>query len=234
MRSADLVGVVSKRILDRAKEYNPKNITYIPNSPDFDSYAKYRVPVNQRNAKMLVLTCAGIIQRYSVLETVRILAEVLKVIPDVKLTIIGSTELDKGYYSKLLSEIETLELQNSIVFTGYVSRDANCEIIAQSYIGIALYDPVDSYSKYADPLKIREYAALGIPCISDLVTSASEEMAENKAGYAVTDQKEAVTKIVTLLQDSETYIKFSENALKWAMTLDKQKILKKLVDTYLA
>lgn len=234
MRNADLVGAVSKRILDRAKEYNPKNITYIPNSPDFESYAKYRVPVNERNEKMLVLTCAGIIQRYNVLETIRILSEVLKITPGIKLTIVGSTELDKEYYSKVVSEIEKLELQDSVVFTGYVSREANCEIIARSYIGIALYDPVDSYSRYADPLKIREYAALGIPCISDLVTSASEEMAENEAGYAVSDYKEAVDKIVKLFQDSETYIKFSENALKWAISLDKQKILKKLVDTYLA
>ncbi|NMB69646.1 glycosyltransferase [candidate division WWE3 bacterium] len=234
MRNADLVGAVSKRILDQAREYNPKNITYIPNSPDFESYANYRVAVTDRNKKMLVLTCAGIIQRYNVLETIRILAEVLKSISGVKLTIIGSTDLDKDYYSKVLSEIVKLELQDSVIFTGYVSREANCEIIARSYIGIALYDPVDSYSKYADPLKIREYAALGIPCVSDLVTSASEEMAENKAGYAVSDYKDAVVKIVTLLQDNETYIKFSENALKWAMALDKQRILKKLIDTYLA
>jgi glycosyltransferase involved in cell wall biosynthesis len=232
VEKADLVGAVSKRIYDELKKYKYKNLIYIPNSPSFNKYEKYRLPIDNRNKAMLVLTCLGISHRYKIVETLTLFNQLWLKHQHLKLTIIGSPDIDKDYNQKVMALLYTLPCKTHVIFTGYVSREENCAIIGASYIGLSFYDEVDSYSRYADSLKIREYAAIGIPCISDLVTSTAEEMQTHGAGIAVAAIADAQSAIEKIFADPLFYEDLSKKALSWAAELDKDKILNEIQNKY--
>jgi glycosyltransferase involved in cell wall biosynthesis len=229
VKNADLVGCVSMKIYNKLLDIDHKKLFYIPNSPEYQSYEKYRLSIENRNKHQIVLTCLGIAKRYKIEETLLLFEELYKLNTQLELLIIGSIDIDKKYYHDVMNLLEKMSCKTNVKFTGYITREENCKLIGESYIGICFYDETDSFSRYADSLKIREYAAMGIPCVADLVTSTAEEMQNNSAGLAVTTIPEAKEKILQLFADTALYTNMSQHALKWAEDMDKEKILKQLI-----
>lgn len=229
MKRANLVGVVTKRALDRLSHFKIKNMLYIPNSPSFEASSQYYVEPAKRE-KSLVITCAEISDKYKILEICKLFCSLNEKYPDLKLNLVGYYDNESDYVTKIKSYLKQNLLTDKVVFYGYNERSKNLNIIGKSYLGLAFYDDKQySHVIFGDSLKMREYAVLGLPIVADASTSTAYEMSDEKAGYMVLDFIEAEEKISTLLNDSNLYNELSLNSLEWAKKVDKSKILTKFL-----
>ena len=225
MKRADLVGVVTKRALDRLSYFKIKNMLYIPNSPSFDACRSYYVEPGNRE-KSLVITCAEISDKYKVLEVCNLFCSLNEKYPELRLNLIGYYDDESDYVTKIKSYLKQNKLTEKVVFHGYNERGKNLSIIGKSYLGLAFYDDKQySHVIFGDSLKMREYAVLGLPIVADASTSTAYEMSEEQAGFMVLDSNEAEERISSLLDDFNLYNELSQNSLEWAKKVDKAKIL---------
>jgi len=232
IKMADVVGVVTLQAKDRLKKYNPKKIIFVPNSPDYESIGIYRKPADVRTPLSVVITCAEVDPKFKIIEIVKLIENLRTDLPEIILRILGYLNPESGYCLTVEKYITKKKLGKNIIFYSQVPRETNFEIISRSYVGLAFYDNTISHVKYGDSLKIREYAALGLPCISDKNTLTALEMEENGAGVTVTSMKQACENLKQLLTDPVLYSNTSESALAWAKKMDKRLIMDKISETY--
>ena len=83
---------------------------------------------------------------------------------------------------------------------------------------------------YADSLKIREYAAAGLPTVCDNIYSTSDEIKQYNTGFVYNDYREMADVVLRLIKDESLYRRLSQNALAWAKKMDKINWLKKIYD----
>ena len=80
-------------------------------------------------------------------------------------------------------------------------------------------------------MKIREYAACGLPIVCDPSTGTAEEAAETGAAILVKDKTSLADALNRLMSDDVLYGRMSEAALVWAKANDKRLYLENLMDT---
>jgi len=230
-RNADLVGVVTPKAEERIKSIKVHNIICIPNSPDFDYCTRFRKDIRQRASNTMVVTCSEVSYKYKIYELVELLSVLKRDFKNSTLKVVGYFDPSDSYCQSLLQLVEGKNLGDSVVFCGHVDRDLNMDIIGSAYIGLAFYDNSFSHIGYGDSLKIREYAALGLPTVSDKTTPTSDELEKEKAGFTVDSFGEAYEKISLLISDPKLYADCSRNALGWAKKVDKRVVVKNLLKT---
>jgi glycosyltransferase involved in cell wall biosynthesis len=231
IRNADLVGCVSSASLGLVKGLGAKDAMFVPNSRDFEADTQYRVPISARERFSLITTPAFVGERYRIYDLVEVIASLKKKFPKIKLRVVGGLELEEEYVNKIKSLIDAEDLGENVEFVGFVSKEECTRLSAMSWLGVALFDKESSFRKYADSLKIREYASLGVPTITDTnVASNTKDVRKYKVGV-VTKSPESIQKAITNLFEDETgYKKISENALNWAKKFDKRKIVENLFE----
>jgi glycosyltransferase involved in cell wall biosynthesis len=142
------------------------------------------------------------------------------------LKILGETGINKRYFEKLKARIAENGLEENVRFLGYLPKERNLAEIASSTIGIALYsEDTHYYMYYADPLKIREYAACGLPLIADATTAASLEAKEHDFGFITVGHDDLAGAVKRLWSEDGLYERYSANALNWSRKFDKKTIL---------
>jgi glycosyltransferase involved in cell wall biosynthesis len=234
LRMADVVGVVTPKAKERLQKYNVKEFVYIPNSPDFNLFGKYRMDPEKRAQNSLVLTCCEISPKFKVFELLELTSRLREVFPDITINLIGYYDVEGEYFHKLSSYIKDNNLENNVVFHGSVSRELNYEIIGECMIGLAFYDADEnSHVRYGDSLKIREYSALGLVTVSDKATSTALEMTQAQAGYSLDSINEAEDVIMYLFRDFDAYKIISSSAIDWAKRMDKTRIMDDFAKRYL-
>ena len=120
-----------------------------------------------------------------------------------------------------------------MVYQGFLQPNQNHPLLIRlSGMGLIIYkEGVESFNYYRDSLKMREYAACGLPIISDKSTGTSEEAEKYGACLRIENSAEEIAKAIRfLLENDQAYRKFSQNALKWARAFDKRLLLKKIID----
>lgn len=232
LKNADLVGIVTRQAAQRLTGYGVKRTIYIPNSLDFHSLDGIRKPINNRDRNSLVITCSDVSHKYLIMELVQLTGKLKEIYPAIKLNVVGKFDPKDSYCKELLSYTEDHNLQENIIFHGQVTRELNYQIIAQSYIGLAFYDGLHSHVIYGDAIKIREYAAFGLPSVADTHTYTAVEMNEVGAGYTVANVEAAFEKVRNLIDIEQDYKLRSEAALKWSKKYDKRKLLENLYTQY--
>jgi len=142
--------------------------------------------------------------------------------PKILLNIVGNVEKkEQGVYPSLKTNIK---------LHGLVTYEKNIEIISKSYIGIGWYENRFSFEKYNDSLKLREYAALGLPSVCNDKTSTAIEMENEGAGIIGNNVAEIANAISALISNNKEYTIMRQNALRWAKKNDKSKLLKNLIE----
>jgi glycosyltransferase involved in cell wall biosynthesis len=103
--------------------------------------------------------------------------------PDAHMLIVG----DGPYRLALDSLVRELDLGEAVEFTGYVDdHGAVEELIARSAVGLAPYDPsIASFTAFADPGKIKNYLAAGVPVVTTSVVHSAAELQRIGAGVVV-------------------------------------------------
>jgi len=225
INNADMVTYVSKIMGEKIKNISKKGLDlkrilyYLPNSPEYEKMP--RVDAKKKDKHTLVYSKSFIPN--SELKMLQNIIKNLKIkYPKILLNIVGNVEKkEQGVYPSLKTNIK---------LHGLVTYEKNIEIISKSYIGIGWYENRFSFEKYNDSLKLREYAALGLPSVCNDKTSTAIEMENEGAGIIGNNVAEIANAISALISNNKEYTIMRQNALRWAKKNDKSKLLKNLIE----
>jgi len=140
--------------------------------------------------------------------------DILSKISDTRLLIIGSGEME----ASLKELVRRKKLDKSIEFTGYLeNHDEVIDKLSKCAIAIAPYrDSKDTYTRYADPGKIKAYLAAGLPVVVTNVPKIAEVIDKAGCGIAIQDKKETlVDSIYKLLSDEDLLRKYRLNTVNF-------------------
>lgn len=223
LKKADIVTVVSQRMRDHTTivlGYNQSNIFLLPNSPYFTEVPK--IELKKKMTNQLVILSGIFENQVNMNNLLLFLKLVKKKYPDIILNIIGHVE------NNSINIINKKGFKNNLVFYGNLEYGKAIQKMAQSYIGITLYKKSNSYMYYGDSLKIREYAAAGLPIVCDNIYGTAEEVKKYDAGFVYHTTQEMVSAVDQLITNKKLYKTKSEHALSWAKEMDKGKLLNDL------
>ena len=197
-----------------AKGLERKKSVIVPNGVFLD-----RIPKLTKNKIEKNLMFVGHLSKtHGVQELLEVFIDVQKKFPKVKLKIIGTGP----YESKLRINISNnKKLKKTVLFLGRKSNEETLQVLAkENAIGIAPYTSSESWVKYCDPLKIKEYLACGLPVITTRLPEISKEIEKSKAGFAVNSKKNFRKAIISLIRSELLFESFKKNALKLAKKYD--------------
>jgi glycosyltransferase involved in cell wall biosynthesis len=141
----------------------------------------------------------------------------VKKIPDLQLAIVGDGEL----LEPLKVKAQTLKLDEHVTFTGFVADNQSMRrYLLEANLAVALYeDSPDTYTRYSDPGKPKEYLAAGLPVLISDVPAIAREIDAAGAGLVVDDSAAALaTAMVALLKDPKKLAVVRAAALRLAAT----------------
>lgn len=132
-------------------------------------------------------------------------------IPDARLLVIG----DGPFRPDLERRAAELGLADAVELTGYLESHEEVERrLAESGLGVAVYNPrTASFTYYADPGKIKNYLAAGLPVVATDVPHSARELADRGAGVIVDYEAGAVAAgILEILEDAARHERFRAEA----------------------
>ena len=154
---------------------------------------------------------------------------IVKKIPSFHLVILGGGE----YEEPLKKKAKELHVEKYIEFKGWVKeREKIDTTLGESAAAIAVYVPekekIHNFSYYADPIKIKEYLASGLPVILTDVPYNAREIEKRKCGIVVDYQKEKIADaVIKLLNNEEKLKEYRTNAIEYAKEFDWDVIFSK-------
>lgn len=156
---------------------------------------------------------------YGVDLIIRALPSIIKKISNIKLEIVGGGEqLDE--LKKLINE---LSIKENVKFYGWKEKKEAERIIADGALGLAPFNTliIDEKVKNADPAKIKDYLALGIPVIMTNASLNAKSIDKTKCGIVINYNEESLTKaVVKLLTNENMRKKYRENAIEYVKQFD--------------
>jgi len=227
-RFYDVIGVVSQKtkekfILDGCPE---SKLIYVPNSQNF-----VKKNLSKKESYSLLSMGGTVSEKYRYMDIIEIIRELKRWYPNVKLYIAGGIEQDRVYVNKLKAKIRNFHLSKNVKFCGFLNREDLEKILNRSMIGLSFYSrSVEYYMKYADPLKIREYALYGIPTVSDGRTSIENELVGEGVGVTVKNKQQSVLVIRRLFDDNLLYKQYQRKCIEWSKRNDKKIIFTNLTN----
>lgn len=132
---------------------------------------------------------------------------ILKKVPDLKLTIIGGGEFE----NELMKQVKRLKLENCVDFLGWIdNRERISTEMQKSDMGIACYKPeknkLTNFTYYADPTKIKDYLSYGLPVLTTNVPYNAYEIHSAGCGFIVEYRKEDIEKAIIDFYKKESLI----------------------------
>jgi len=227
LKKADIVTVVSHKMAKKARQLmNGKadNLFILPNSPEFQTIPK--TPIEKRKINHFAMSIGIFENQVDINNLIDGLKLLKNSSPDFVLEIIG--HVDKKHIDIFYQN----NLKKNVIFHGILPYAEAVEKMSRNYIGLTCYSSKYSYVHYADSLKIREYAAAGLPVVCDNIYDTAQEVKKNKAGLVYNNSREMANCLIKLISDKNLYGQMSANALDWAKTMDKTKLLTKLYQKY--
>ncbi|MCL5985050.1 MAG: glycosyltransferase [Actinobacteria bacterium] len=210
-RHSDFVWNISRRIvsLREKQEVSPRRNVFVPVGVDFTAVPS--VSSNSIDRKRIVFL--GALERTKGIELViDAWNEILERVPDAKLVVIGKTPTGAGIkpYEEALSRLKNVELKGVLPHSEVLKTLPTCGV------GLAPYSAdEDSITKFADPSRVKDYLACGLPVVITPVPEISQEIADGKAGIVIEyDTSQLVDAVQTILKDLGIYQRYSVNARK--------------------
>jgi glycosyltransferase involved in cell wall biosynthesis len=167
-----------------------------------------------------------LLEKQGVQLVLRALPSIREAVPDARLLVVG----DGPYRETLVRLTQDLGVDDAVEFAGYVEQHEEVErLIAGAAVGLAMYDPaIRSFTQFADPGKVKNYLAAGVPvATTDFVHSATE-LAEERAAIVVPyDVRSLATALVSLLADHQRQEQMRAAARRvgersdWSVVLDR-------------
>ena len=203
-----------KRMGMRGKKYARQYI--VPIGIWFDEIK--RVPLNR--IKMTKIVYVGHLAPYMGVDlAVRSIPLIKKSIPNIKLEIIGGGE----QVEELKQLVNELSLHTHVRFHGWKDKKQAEKIITGCALGLAPFNTliIDEKIKNADPAKIKDYLAQGLPVIMTNASVNARAIEKAKCGIIVSyTQKSLSNAIIQLLTNERLLREYKENALQYIKQFD--------------
>lgn len=149
---------------------------------------------------------------------------VLENLPYCKLTIVGKGPALKS----LIQKAKSLQLNNKIHFTGYVSEDKLHNILCSSDLFVTA-SPIETQG-----LVILEAMAVGLPVIGPNSLAIPEAIKHGKNGFVFQNHNvsQFAEQILSILENQNLKKTFGENSRKYVSKYDLKLVVKKLEEIY--
>ncbi len=225
--NAQSVWSISKRIVAYRKRHGlakKKNIL-VPNAPFFHDIKRAHHDMIRRH-DLVVVSALEPGVAFEML--IQVVGELKKVIPDIRLILIGSGSKEKALKKSVIDQ----GLGKHIIFKGSLSHTEMFRVTTKCGIGIAFYDVADPnhFRYFSDPMKVRDYLASGLPVIVSGNSAIGEELVTHNAGCVVAiNEGELRRTIKHMLLNKKAYETMRKNAINLAEATDAEKTLSKLL-----
>jgi glycosyltransferase involved in cell wall biosynthesis len=159
---------------------------------------------------------------------VDLLLEALALLDGVKADVIGTGPLEHD----LRSRAAALGLRDTVRFHGFVQDHREVErLLAEAALGIGPYrEEADSFTRYADPGKLKAYLAAGLPVVLTRVPPNAEELAQEAGAELADGSHEALAEaIASGLADAERWCERRCAALEYVKRFDWEVLLSRLL-----
>ena len=157
---------------------------------------------------------------------IRAMPSVVRSHPDAVLEIVGGGP-QAGELHKLADD---LGIGRSVVFHGRLERHQEVErILARGTVGLAPYqDDANTYTRFADPGKLKAYLAAGLPIVMTTVPPNARELERAEVAILSGPDPEALaSSICLLLADEQLWGRYRQQALEYAKRFDWNAILER-------
>jgi len=230
LNKADLVTCVSDRMLQNARNLlgtaRTDHCILLPNSPNYSDMPRFTSSSkNKYTISLMIGRWGNQLDENLLIKAIEIVA---KSYPKIKIHIIG--EVADTYRTIFKKN----NVSRFVKFYGILPYRKALKIMSKSYIGITIYKPKESYLAFADSIKIREYAAAGVPSVCDTVYGNAKEAQDVNAALIYKNPSEMAQHIVQLITDSKLYSSMRLSSLRWAKKNDKENMLRSIYNTHYA
>lgn len=166
-----------------------------------------------------VLFVGHLLEKQGVQLVLKAIPEIRKAISDFEFLIIG-----KGRYeAKLRGMVRELGIEDCVMFAGYIKSDEEMEqLSSRCACAVAPYDmKTDTWTRYADPGKIKTYLALGLPVILTDVPYNAYEIQRRRCGVVINyDVHELAKAVVAMLTNESLLEEYRRNAFEYSKQFD--------------
>jgi len=230
---SDEVWDVSPRIQEgRQRFYNvqqPLHLRIVP----IGYWSKDIPSPPARKSQDMIIFIGHLLKKQGAQIVVEALLFLKKKIPSIRFLIVG----DGPYRGELNKQIEKLKLTEHVTLYGWeTNRTRLMKCIATSDVGVACYQESEkdtaNFTYYADPTKIKDYLACGVPVVLTNVPYNACDISRKKCGIVVRyDAKEVADALYFLLSDRRKNKQFQKNAqayvkqFEWNLIFDSTKIV---------
>ena len=143
------------------------------------------------------------------------MTEVVKSVPQAHLLLIGGGPLEPALRSLAVK----LGLTRHVRFQGFVERFADVQrLLRDACFAVAPYlDTPETFTRYADPGKPKDYLASGLPVVITKVPQVAFEIEAKRCGLAIDATKDDLVRaLMRLLTDDDLVREFRRNAPRMA------------------
>lgn len=150
---------------------------------------------------------------------------VVKAIPKARLRLIGGGPLETEV-NKLVGD---LKLSEVVQTTGFISTNEEMRSkLLEGTIAVAPYvDNEESFTRFTDPGKPKEYLAAGLPVIITRVPQFATVIDDRQSGLAIKYDQTELAKAIVKLLTSQDLTKFQQNAKNLAVEYTWDKVFTK-------
>lgn len=176
-----------------------------------------RVPPNKVR-KATIAYVGHLKALYGVDLAIKALPLITRKIPQITLGIVGGGEQRE----ELEALARSLHVENRIKFYGWKEKKEAEEIISSAALGLAPFNTaVDEKIKNADPAKIKDYLALGLPVITTNAPLTAEELQNKKCGMVIEYTPQSLANaVIKLLENNNLRLAYRKNALTYVKQFD--------------
>lgn len=212
VRQCDHVITVNEDLAAKFRGWGAK-VAVLPNYPSPELFQEPEGAPAATPQRPLHLTYVGTLARTrGVLEVLEVARRLKNAGEAVQVTIIGV-----GNEAKFTEELKAFARENqlNVELTGHVPHDQVAERMRTSDVGMLLLHPLERYMK-AEPIKLFEYMACGLPVISYHYPAVEGIMTESLCGEMIKplDLEAVVATLKEWIRDPERRQSLGENGKK--------------------
>jgi glycosyltransferase involved in cell wall biosynthesis len=197
----------------------------VPYGVWWEKIKRYSYEECQKNTLVFM---GHLLEKQGVQFIIKALPSLIKEIPNFKFKIIGT-----GNYKENLEKLaREIGVEKNCHFLGKIENHKELqEEIAKSTISIAPYSKKhDTWTYYADPGKVKEYLACGVPLLLTDIPWNAKEIDSNKCGFIISLEPTDIKNHIIKLLNPVINKKYRDNAVKYSKIYDYSIIFKRVLD----
>ena len=214
LRISDLVISNTKRAEERriSLGLNKRKSLVIPNGVDLGL-----IPRLKKRIIFDFVYLGTLSETHGVIELLHVFSKIAKSFRRVKLAFLGTGSKEE----KIRTFVKENNLENRVYLLGRLEHDKALRFLVKNGgVGIASYNESEGWTKYASPLKVKEYLACGMPVIISSVPEISGDVRKYKLGYVYNSKRQLFEAMQKFSRNKNLIKTSSKNAKEYVEKFD--------------